>query len=126
MMIACRKMINLVTSVRDISDSLPALSGGVSGSVVENEPNLDVFTRDAPEIRQPRSKLRIGIRRQRYNPWAGGGPAVAFQNRYRGHGPMGHFGHQGYYSSSDSDSSYPHGPFVHVHDHYCDSDSSDL
>ena len=38
-----RKMINLVTSVRDISDSLPSLSGGVSGTVVENEPDLAVF-----------------------------------------------------------------------------------
>ena len=72
-----KKMINLVTSVRDISDSLPALSRGTPGAVVESEPDLEVFARDVPEVRQPRS--RFGRRRGRYyedyhpNPFPMGG-----------------------------------------------------
>ncbi len=102
-----RKMINLVTSIRDISDSLPSLSGGVSGTVVENEPDLAVFTRDVPETRPSRSRIRVGIRRQRYNPIngiLGGGPARVLQDPYYEHHdyePM--YAPRGYSDSDDSD-----------------------
>ncbi len=103
-----RKMINLVTSIRDISDSLPSLSVGVSGTVVENEPDLAVFTRDVPETRPSRSRIRVGIRRQRYNPWIngflGGGPARVLQDPYYEHHdyePM--YAPRGYSDSDDSD-----------------------
>lgn len=52
-------MINLVTSVRDISDSLPALSSGVPGSVIDNEPDLAIFAREESE-NPPRQRARNG------------------------------------------------------------------
>jgi hypothetical protein len=61
-------MIDLVTSIRDISDSLPALSGGVPGALVESEPDLAVFARDAPEGR-PRGNIRVPRRRMRAYPF---------------------------------------------------------
>lgn len=96
------KMINLVTSVRDISDSLPALSGGVAGAVVENEPDLAVFARDVPQVRQPRNN-RLGRRRHRawypmedpYGPPGYGQPGMNVMNA------MFHGGHM-----LDNDSDY--------------------
>ena len=61
-------MIDLVTSIRDISDSLPALSGGVPGALVESEPDLALFARDAPEGR-PRGNIRVPRRRMRAYPY---------------------------------------------------------
>jgi hypothetical protein len=60
-----RKMINLVSNIRDISDSLPVLSGGVPGSVVEDEPDLAIFARDAEVERQPRARYSTSRRRRR-------------------------------------------------------------
>jgi hypothetical protein len=58
-------MIDLVTSIRDISDSLPALSGGVPGALVESEPDLAVFARDAAVEGRPRGNIRVPRRRMR-------------------------------------------------------------
>jgi hypothetical protein len=108
-------MIDLVTSIRDISDSLPALSSGTPGSVVESEPDLAVFTRDAQEVRQARDRFRLGNRRPRF-PWLGGAasaPARAMHQFF--HGPLGYRRLPAGLFSDDSDSSdygvYHHNPF---------------
>jgi hypothetical protein len=69
-------MINLVTSVRDISDSLPALSSGVPGSVVDNEPDLAIFAREEenPTRQRARNGGSVYRRRQIYH-YPNGGPA---------------------------------------------------
>jgi hypothetical protein len=125
-------MIDLVTSIRDISDSLPALSSGVAGAVVDNEPDLAIFAADVPEAqRQPRSRVTVARRRSR--PWMRGyNPAF---DPMRGYDPlmgMGivpqmprvvpHHMMPGAYilpdaSSSDYDAPYFHNPY--------DSDDSD-
>ncbi len=93
-----RKMINLVSNIRDISDSLPALSGGVPGSVVDDEPDLAIFARDAQEVERPRMRQFSGRRRfRRYdlNAMMFGNPFVP---RMQDIMMMGH-----HYSSSDSE-----------------------
>ena len=121
-------MIDLVTSIRDISDSLPALSSGVAGAVVDNEPDLAIFAADVPESqRQPR--VRIPVARRRNRPWMRG------YDPMRGYGPLMGMGvpqmphllpHQlpGAYMLPDSSSSDYDVPYFHNPYGSDDSDSS--
>jgi hypothetical protein len=61
-------LINLVNSIRDISDSLPALSNGIPGAVVENEPDLAIFARNdqLSEARPFRRVIRPLFRNRRF------------------------------------------------------------
>ena len=62
-------MIDLVTSIRDIADSLPALSGGVPGTVVQDEPDFAIFAADVESRRLPRTRNSVGSRRMRHSRW---------------------------------------------------------
>ncbi len=120
-----RKMIDLVTSIRDISDTLPSLSGGVPGSVVEIEPDLTVFSSEAPGVRHTRIGFRLGNRRSRL-PWMGGGPAGparAINDIYRHQPMMNPFMPPGYYSDDSDSSDYYHGGYFH--DPFDSDDCSD-
>lgn len=105
-------MINLVTSVRDISDSLPALSSGVPGSVVDNEPDLAIFARDDSE-NPPRQRARnSGSRynRRRYANYPLAGPARYLpMPQYFDNLMMNHYVHES--DSDDSDDSSDSYPF---------------
>ncbi len=93
-------MIDLVTSIRYISDSLPALSGGIPGALVESEPDLAVFARDVPEGLR-RHGGRVPRRRMRYDPHNRAVPMGGY--RQVAPGMMMYPGMQMHSSSSDSD-----------------------
>jgi hypothetical protein len=125
-----RKMIDLVTSIRDISDSLPALSGGVPGALVESEPDLAVFARDAPEGR-PRGNIRVGRRRMRTYPHNHVYAAPPHGNQLYGAPPQAQLGHivarffGAGMNSSSSDEDYHHHAHMHGGGMYSSDDSSD-
>ena len=126
-------MIDLVTSIRDISDSLPALSGGVPGALVESEPDLAVFARDVPEGR-PRGNIRVGRRRMRWNDphnhvYAApprGVPLYGAPPQFQaGHLVARFLGPGMNPSSSDEDDHYHHHAHMHGDGMYSSDDSSD-
>ncbi len=96
-------MIDLVSSIRDISDSLPALSGGIPGALVESEPDLAVFARDVPEGRRHVGRVPRRRMRSYTSPFNRGVPLPMGGYRQAAPGMMMYPGMQMYSSSSDSD-----------------------